>query len=205
MSCLPAIPSASQTQQALRPWARSNHECRWQSSRKPCRQHAKRLARGSNVSIRSSIPFEQSQQTSSPKVTCTLGGSNGLSSQHHDSVAWEHVQPLTLLHAAPTQLAADLQKQRHAADARLEERLQGISIALVGDHTDLNCAVADQLAKNLGYVPVATSRIIQQLTQQRQESLYHNCICTLSVSNWLTLEYAELKLQPISHCDQVAA
>ena len=73
-----------------------------------------------------------------------------------------------MLSAACDQSHATLQKPRHAADAQLEERLQGISVALVGDHTELNCAVADRLAKSLGYVPLTTPRIIQQLTQQRQ-------------------------------------
>lgn len=60
-----------------------------------------------------------------------------------------------------------LQRQRHSADAQLVDRLQGISLGLVGDNTALNIEVADQLAKSLGYVPLATSRIIQDLTHQR--------------------------------------
>lgn len=60
-----------------------------------------------------------------------------------------------------------LQRQRHLADAQLEDRLQGISLCIVGDSTALNCEVANRLAKNLGYVPLATSRIIQDLTKQR--------------------------------------
>ena len=78
--------------------------------------------------------------------------------------------------ASSDQSHAFLQKPRHAADAQLEERLQGISVAFVGDHTELNCAVADRLAKSLGYVPLTTPRIIQQLTQQRQDEPCHTAI-----------------------------
>lgn len=60
-----------------------------------------------------------------------------------------------------------LQRQRHSADAQLVDRLQGISLGLVGDNSALNIAVADQLARSLGYIPLATSRIILDLTQQR--------------------------------------
>ena len=63
-----------------------------------------------------------------------------------------------------------MQRQRYSADAQLGTRLQSISLALVGDNTDLNCEVADRLARSLGYVPLATSRIIKQLTNQRQEA-----------------------------------
>ncbi|DBA68916.1 TPA: hypothetical protein ACH3X2_013278 [Trebouxia sp. C0005] len=64
-----------------------------------------------------------------------------------------------------------LQRQRHSADAQLVDRLQGISLGLVGDNSALNIAVADQLARSLGYIPLATSRIILDLTQQSPQEI----------------------------------
>ena len=52
-------------------------------------------------------------------------------------------------------------------NAPLAARLQGISITLVGDSTELNCELARQLARTLGYIPLATCTILQQLTGQR--------------------------------------
>lgn len=42
---------------------------------------------------------------------------------------------------------------------------------MVGDDTDLNSCVAQAIAKSLGYVPLVTAQIIEQLTQQRQVSV----------------------------------
>ena len=61
-----------------------------------------------------------------------------------------------------------LQRVRHSADAQLVDRLQGISLGFIGDNTQLNCEAAQQTAKLLGYVPLTTPQIIQQLTNQRQ-------------------------------------
>lgn len=60
---------------------------------------------------------------------------------------------------------------RHSADAQLVDRLQGISLGFVGDNTELNCEVAEQTARLLEYVPLATPRIIQQLTGQSPEDI----------------------------------
>ncbi|KAL3132411.1 hypothetical protein ABBQ32_008971 [Trebouxia sp. C0010 RCD-2024] len=60
---------------------------------------------------------------------------------------------------------------RHSADAQLVDRLQGISLGFVGDNTQLNCEVAEHTAKLLEYVPLATPRIIQQLTGQSPDDI----------------------------------
>ncbi|KAL0018672.1 hypothetical protein WJX79_008538 [Trebouxia sp. C0005] len=69
------------------------------------------------------------------------------------------------------QQASSPKRQRHSADAQLVDRLQGISLGLVGDNSALNIAVADQLARSLGYIPLATSRIILDLTQQSPQEI----------------------------------
>ena len=61
--------------------------------------------------------------------------------------------------------------QRPAADANLVERLQNISLVMVGDDTHLNSCVAQAISRSLGYVPLVTAQIIEQLTQQRQVSV----------------------------------
>ena len=68
-----------------------------------------------------------------------------------------------------------LQRIRHSADAQLVDRLQGISLAFLGDNTQLNCEVAEQAARLLEYVPLTTPRIMQQLTGQRYVAWIHYC------------------------------
>ena len=60
-----------------------------------------------------------------------------------------------------------LRMQVPGPNAPLAARLQGISITLVGDSTELNCELARQLARTLGYTPLATCTILQQLTGHR--------------------------------------
>lgn len=75
----------------------------------------------------------------------------------------------------PFQSAREQQQRRlpqvPGLNAPLAARLQGISITLVGDSTELNCELARQLARTLGYTPLATCAILQQLTGQSIDGL----------------------------------
>jgi hypothetical protein len=49
----------------------------------------------------------------------------------------------------------------------LSDALLNVSITIVGDDTELNIAVAQQLGKQIGWFPVTTSKILLGMHKQR--------------------------------------
>lgn len=51
----------------------------------------------------------------------------------------------------------------------LSESLGSVNLVLIGDDTDINIAVASAMAPLLGYTPIHTQNIIEQLKNQSLE------------------------------------
>ena len=54
----------------------------------------------------------------------------------------------------------------------VEEELKGVTVTFVGDNESANVAVADALAKALGYTPLSTPRLVEQVTDSTREEIF---------------------------------
>ena len=66
--------------------------------------------------------------------------------------------------------AADAKALKAACDAVADE-MKGVSVTFVGDNEQANVAVANALAKTLGYTPLSTPALIEQVTSSTREEI----------------------------------
>ncbi|KAE8779079.1 shikimate kinase [Hordeum vulgare] len=60
----------------------------------------------------------------------------------------------------------DIDESWKSLTAGITQLLTGISIHIVGDSTDINEAVAKEIAEGIGYLPVCTSELLESATQK---------------------------------------
>lgn len=72
--------------------------------------------------------------------------------------------------AAADSAAADAKALKAACDAVADE-MKGVSVTFVGDNEQANVAVANALAKTLGYTPLSTPALIEQVTSSTREEI----------------------------------
>jgi shikimate kinase len=74
-------------------------------------------------------------------------------------------------HAAADGAAADAVKALKAACDAVADEMKGVSVTFVGDNEQANLAVAKALAKALGYTPLSTPALIEQVTDSTREAI----------------------------------
>ncbi|KAF6983944.1 hypothetical protein CFC21_002025 [Triticum aestivum] len=60
----------------------------------------------------------------------------------------------------------DIDESWKSLTAGITQLLTGISVHIVGDSTDINEAVAKEIAEGIGYLPVCTSELLESATQK---------------------------------------
>ncbi|KAL6641521.1 hypothetical protein ACP70R_019702 [Stipagrostis hirtigluma subsp. patula] len=72
----------------------------------------------------------------------------------------------------------DIDESWESLTSGITQLLTGISIHIVGDSTDINEAVAKEIAEGIGYLPVCTSELLESATEK-------------SIDTWMASEGAE--------------
>ena len=73
--------------------------------------------------------------------------------------------------AADAPASADATKALKAACDTVVGEMKGVSVAFVGDNESANVAVANVLAKALGYTPLSTGALIEQVTKSTRAEI----------------------------------
>ena len=73
--------------------------------------------------------------------------------------------------AADASPSADATKALKAACDAVGDEMKGVSVTFVGDNEGANIAVSTALAKALGYTPLSTPKLIEQVTDSTREEI----------------------------------